>query len=71
MKEGRVNRLGHVVANDEVRVRCAKIAGISSPTLSERRISVGELSVSCERRSNDNRAPVERVLTGNLELLPC
>jgi hypothetical protein len=59
VKESRVNCLGHVGANDEVRVRCAKVAGVSSPTFSERWISVGELSVSGERRSQNHGTPVE------------
>ena len=70
MEESWEDRLGHVIANDEVRVRRAKIAGISLGPLPERWISVGELSVSRERGSQDHRAPVKRVLTGNPELLP-
>ena len=69
MKEGREDRLRHVVANDEVSVRCAKVAGVSLHSLPERGISVGELSVARERRGQDHGAPIERVLTGNLELL--
>ena len=64
MEEGRENRLGHVVANYEV---CAEVVGISQGALPERAIGVGELSVSRERRGEDNRAPIKRVLTGNLK----
>ena len=71
MKEGRENRLRHVVADDEICVGCAKISGISLHTLPERAIGVGELTVTAERRGQDHRAPVERVLTGNLELFFC
>jgi len=69
MKEGREDRFRHVVANDEVSVGCTKVAGISQGALPERAVGVGELSVSRKRRSKDHRAPIERVLAGDLKLL--
>lgn len=69
MQESWEDRFRHVVPNNEVCVGCAKVASISRGALSERGISVGELRVSREGRGENHRAPIERVLTGNLKLL--
>ena len=69
MKEGREDRFGHIVANHEISVGCTKVAGISQGALSERAVGVGELTVTRERRGKDHRAPIKRVLAGDLKLL--
>src|SRR5579862_799624 len=68
MEEGRKDRLGHVVADDKIGVRCSEIVHVPSRSLPEGRICIGELSVGCEERGEDDRAAIERVLTSNREL---
>ena len=68
MKKGRVNRFRHVVADDQVRIRRAEITAVSLDSVSERGIRVGELGVRGENGCQHDRAPVEGVLPGKVEL---
>jgi hypothetical protein len=68
VQQCRIDRLGHVIANDEVRIGCAEITRVSLHSLAERGIRVADLSVNREHRSQGYRAPIERVLTGNFKL---
>src|SRR3977135_1902679 len=65
----RVNPLGHVVADNKVRVRGSEVASVSCSALSERGVRIGQLSLTSKRRCQDYGSTIEGVLSGNYKFL--
>ena len=68
VKDCRVDRLGHEIADDKIGVSRPEIRGISLCTLSKGWIRIRQLPLARKRGGKDHRSPVERVISGDLEL---
>ena len=71
MKKTGEDRLGHEISNDKVRVCRSQIAAVGRNAISERPVGVCQLTLTSKGSCQDKRTAIERILTGDLELLCC
>jgi hypothetical protein len=68
VKDAWVDSLGHEIANDQIGVSGPEITAVPLYTLPKGRIRICQLPLARKRGGKNHRAPVERVIRGDLEL---